>query len=186
MSAIDRAQLRISAITLEVDRKLMRTAFEQALLDRPREGEAGSGGDSDSQDGAGDDARRNHANESSPLSRQALISMTKSIQTLADPGDKTHTAAALVAEIAQAVRAGRRFPGDQWRLTARVRDEILTRTEVEIKAHGAQLSVVLRTSSEDAYRQIGAAIGRLNNALATMHTMDGGVKVFLVSMEEIA
>jgi hypothetical protein len=188
VNAIDKAQLRISAITLELDRKLMRTAFEQALLNRPMDDEAGSGGDGDgdSEDGSREDARRNHTNESSLLSQQALISITKSVQTLGDSGDKAHTAAALVAEVAQAVRAGRRFPGDQWRLTARVKDEILTRTEIEIKAHGAQLSVILRTSSEDAYRQIGAALGRLNNALAAMHTMDGGVKVFLVSMEEIA
>jgi len=104
-----------------------------------------------------------------------------------DPSDAlvgTDLPAQLLHDIADGVRAGRALPGDRWRMLVRLQSALLPSTEVEISCTGAQLSVVLRTADEDAYRKIVEALPRLNEALAERR-VDGGAVVFLVTPKDL-
>lgn len=91
----------------------------------------------------------------------------------------------LLRDIADGVRTGRQLPGDRWRLLVRLREELLPATEVDIAGVEGQLSVVLRTAREDAYRTIVEALPRLNQSLRDLRVAGTGTTVFLVAAEDL-
>lgn len=180
MNHIDPARVRMEPVNLDMDRRHNRQQFEQALQrdwvhDHQGGGGGGSGGGSDQDPRGG----------AQTVAQHALAALTHSLAHIKEPTGAEPTVSALMADISQAARAGDRMPGDRWRLTVRVREEVLSRTEIELDAQGPSLSVALRTSSEESLAQIGAALPQLNQSLAQFALVSGGVEVFLVSKKEL-
>ncbi|RQP21325.1 type III secretion HpaP family protein [Piscinibacter terrae] len=91
----------------------------------------------------------------------------------------------LLRDIADFVRVGRRMPGDRWRLSFRLRPEVLEDTELEIACTGGELSVVLRTASEQSYRVIVEGLPALNAALAQRQLGGHCAGIFWVNPHEL-
>jgi hypothetical protein len=177
MNHIDPARVRLEPSNLDMDRRHNRQQFEQALqrdwVHDHQGGGAGGGSDQDPRGGA------------QTAAQHALVALTHSLAHIEEPTGSEPTVSALMTDISQAARAGYRMPGDRWRLTVRVREEVLSRTEIELDAQGPSLSVALRTSSEESLAQIGAALPQLNQSLARFALVNGSVEVFLVSKKEL-
>lgn len=131
-------------------------------------------------------APRTHAAHHPALSPNVLHWFRRSIQQgVPDDGGESPVLEALLQDIADGVRAGRRFPGDRWRLTVRLRPEVLPVTEADIACVGGELSVALRTASEDAYRALVDALPLLNAALERRQFGNSRTMVFLIGPEEL-
>jgi flagellar hook-length control protein FliK len=104
---------------------------------------------------------------------------------LPDASGQSAVLDALLEDIAGGVRAGRRLPGDRWRLTVRLRPEVLPLTEADIACVGGELSVAMRTASEDAYRVLVDALPALNAALEQRQFGNPRTMVFLIGPEDL-
>lgn len=185
MNPLDAARLR-PVITLpdSDERQPAEQRFEQALKHPP--GDDGSG------DGQEDEERspRNQARAASQqiaaLSPNVMHWFRQSLDhDLPDAERYGPVLEALLQDIAGGVRAGRRLPGDRWRLTVRLRPEVLPLTEADIACVGGELSVALRTASENAYRALVEALPSLNTALEQRQFGNPRTMVFLIGPEEL-
>lgn len=157
--------------------------FEQAL-NRRRGDDAGGGGPQD--DGTGSRQGGRAAQAATALSPNVMRWFRHSIERgLPDDGPRGPVLDALLEDIADGVRAGRRFSGERWRLTVRLRPEVLPLTEADIACAGGELSVALRTASEDAYRALVEALPTLDAALEERQIGTSRTTVFLIGPEEL-
>jgi hypothetical protein len=182
MSGLERVHLpNQSVIDREIDRRYLQAQFERSMTWRPPD--AGNGGSG----GSGSDENDEHKDSSTDrrMPKDALSWLQRSLDGSWQGSESTDAVTTLLLEISQAIRAGRRYPGDQWCLRVRVREELLVRTEIEIAVNAGRMSVSMRTSCDIAFRTISASLGRLNSALGEMNLVGEGVKVFLVSVKDL-
>lgn len=198
-SDIDRVRFAVPPAAL-THRSPAGQRFDDALGQAPGHGDPGRHSGDDNSDSRGgdhhDEPGGDRGSSQQPSGRcfelrdgalpPAVLQMVRA-SLARDPSDAlvgTDLPAQLLHDIADGVRAGRALPGDRWRMLVRLQSALLPSTEVEISCTGAQLSVVLRTADEDAYRKIVEALPRLNEALAERR-VDGGAVVFLVTPKDL-
>lgn len=164
-----------------VDRSAAADRFERALR---RGSEDDSGDDDEAQH------QRGHADarERTALPPVVLQTVRRALEPeLPDAGLPAGYALldALLHDIAEGLRAGRRMPGDRWRLRVRLRPVLLESTELEIACMTGDLSVVLRTASELAYRRLAEALPALNAALKRQRVGENRATLFWVDAQEL-
>lgn len=185
MSSVGPYEARLSPIQpVDPARRSLSMSFERSLH-RDATDEQGQDGSQDDQ-GRQPDHKLHPATGLQALPPHALATLQQSIDGMLLDGGSANTTSALMGEIAQSVRAARRLPGDQWKLSVRVREDVLARTQIDLASQGQSIAVELRTSCETAYRSIGAALGDLQRALERAELSDVKVEVFLVSTEELS
>jgi len=167
------------------DPAMAQRRFELALQQGKHRGD---GDDDDEGQGSPrqDDARFS-LRSTGPSPQELMDVLRRSVQRDVpdDDGRGTHGIEDLLRDITDFVRVGRRMPGDRWRLSFRLRNEVLEDTELEIACTGGDLSVVLRTASERAYRVIVEGLPALNAALAQRQLGGQCASVFWVNPREL-
>jgi hypothetical protein len=156
--------------------------FEQTL-------QRGSHGGSED----GDDAAEDAAEDATDTSRLGLAFAGNVMQTiyeslqrsLPDDSDSSAVLQALLRDISDGVQAGRRIPGDRWRLTIRLREDFLKLTNLEVACNGGELSVVFRTADENAYHCLVEALPDLNAVLERHDWGHRRATVFWVNPQEL-
>lgn len=185
MNPLDAARLRpVASVPDSSERQPAAQRFEQALKHPPGDDQSGDG-----QDGEQHSPRRTAraaSQQIAALSPNVMHWFRQSLdQDLPDAERYGPVLEALLQDIAGGVRAGRRLPGDRWRLTVRLRPEVLPLTEADIACVGGELSVALRTASENAYRALVEALPALNAALEQRQFGNPRTMVFLIGPEEL-
>lgn len=124
---------------------------------------------------------------SEPLAPNVMRLFRQSLeQGIPDARTNTgNTLSNLLRDIADTVRLGQRMSGDRWRFLLRLQDDVLAQTEMEIACTGGELSVVLRTADEEAYRRVVAALPELNATLAMRQQGEQRATVFWVGPAEL-
>lgn len=147
-------------------RQQLQRRFENLLhygMEQGQDDEAGSG-DAQQQSKAHQQAR-------SAVVKSAIVNLQRALhQDTANQAGTDHyldkaTTAALLKRIEQAVKAGQRHRAESWRLIVRVPDKLLAHTEIEVAFNDGSTHILLRTSSEQAYRQIVASLPTLDQRL---------------------
>lgn len=186
MNPLDAARLRLATTLPDgIERPPAAQRFEQAL-ERPRD----DGGSGDQQDREGRSPRKTPLDLSEQMESARSPNVMHWFRQSLDhglPDTERHGPVldALLQDIAGGVRVGRRLPGDRWRLTVRLRPEVLPLTEADIACVGGELSVALRTASENAYRALVEALPSLNAALEQRQFGNPRTMVFLIGPEEL-
>lgn len=185
MNPLDAPRVRPVAAGLDSgERQPAAQRFEQALKHPPGEDESG-----DEQDG-----ERHSPRKAAQATSQQIAALSPNVMhwfrqslehDLPDAQRYGPVLEALLQDIAGGVRVGRRLPGDRWRLTVRLRPEVLPLTEADIACVGGELSVALRTASENAYRALVEALPSLNSALEQRQFGNPRTMVFLIGPEEL-
>ncbi len=187
MTSANVERLRNTPPVAEItDRQAAAQRFEQALQGQLGQGSSGGGdqeGNKDSSQKTANELLSEHA-----LSPDVMRLFRQSLDQGISEDDGSGTGAlldVLLKDIADGVRTRRRGAADRWRLTIRLRPEILPLTEVEIACMGGELSVTLRTASETAYRTIVDALPALDAALQERDYGSLPTTVFLIGPEEL-
>lgn len=189
MTAIEREPLRrATAPVPSHELREREQRFERALQreGQSEEGSAGGEGDGEGFGSAGGGQHRSTGTAfATGVPARALVPLQRSLaaQTLRLPLGSVLEE--LLAEIAQGLRAGRRLPGDRWRLEFRLRESLLSRTLLDIACTGGRFSVELRTSSQASYCTIVEGLPRLEQAMLQREISVGAVLVFLVGRDEL-
>ncbi|MBA2723604.1 MAG: flagellar hook-length control protein FliK [Methylibium sp.] len=184
MNPVDGDRLRaLAAASDSGERQPAAQRFEDAL--KNRQGDQGGG---DEQGGDQQQPRQpaRAALEQPAMSPNVMHWFRQSLEhDVPDTSGHGPVLDALLEDIAGGVRAGRRLPGDRWRLTVRLRPEVLPLTEADIACVGGELSVAMRTASENAYRVLVDALPALNAALEKRQFGNPRTMVFLIGPEDL-
>lgn len=184
---------------MAVDLQAQKHQFEQALQrEDQRENRLQEQRDSqgeDARDGQGESQHKPSAGETfgamlrphaiNVLSAQVLVPLQRSVAECSGAQVSCSVLDELVAEVVQGLRAASRLPGDRWRMEFRVREELLSRTLLEIGSNGGCVSVELRTSSDSSYRTLVEGLPRLDRALHEASHAVSPARVFLISRSEL-
>ena len=178
MKSVENDRLRVVPVQHDArSRPLASQYFEHALQHGPHDG-------SEDGDDVADAADTSRAGV--PLSRDVMYSFHESLQrSLLDESASTGMLQALLRDISDGVQAGRRIPGDRWRLTIRLREDLLKQTNLEVACNGGELSVVFRTADEDAYHCLVEALPDLNAALERRDWGHRRATVFWINPQEL-
>lgn len=178
MTSVEADRLRVVALQHEArQRPLASQYFEHAL----KHGENDGFGDGEDTEDAADTAR-----SGIPLSRDVMQSFYESLQrSLPEESASQGMLKALLCDISEGVQAGRRIPGDRWRLAIRLREDLLKQTNLEVACNGGELSVVFRTADEGAYHCLVEALPDLNAALERRDWGHRRATVFWINPQEL-
>lgn len=178
MTAVENDRARAVPVQNDARPRPLASQYFQDALQYGTHGEFDDGGDAE-------DAA--HTSRSAlPLPRDAMHRFYESLQgSLAGESASEGMLQALLRDIAVGVQAGRRIPGDRWRLEIRLREDLLTQTNLEVACNGGELSVVFRTADEDAYRCLVEALPELNAALERREWGHRRATVFWINPQEL-
>jgi hypothetical protein len=178
MTSVENDRLRVLPVQHDVrQRPLASQYFEHALKSGTHDG-------FDDGDDTEDAADTSHAGV--PLSRDVMHSFYESLQrSLAQESAEQSMLEALLCDISDGVQAGRRIPGDRWRLVIRLREDLLIHTNLEVACNGGELSVVFRTADEAAYHVLVEALPDLNAALERRNWGHRRATVFWINLQEL-